>query len=137
MEPSFFILYVAEMSASVAFYTDLFGGSPIETSEHFTMFSLKSGVLFALWQQDDVAPAATAPGGIECCLPVASSTDVDATMAVWRERGIRIEQQPMMMDFGYTFVGLDPDGHRLRVFAPAERAHISSARLEHAQEQDA
>ena len=23
------------------------------------------------------------------------------------------------MDFGRTFVGLDPDGHRLRVFAPA------------------
>jgi hypothetical protein len=25
------------------------------------------------------------------------------------------------MDFGYTFVALDPDGHRLRVYAPAER----------------
>jgi hypothetical protein len=24
------------------------------------------------------------------------------------------------MDFGRTFVALDPDGHRLRVFAPAE-----------------
>jgi hypothetical protein len=23
------------------------------------------------------------------------------------------------MDFGRTFVALDPDGHRLRVFAPA------------------
>jgi len=23
------------------------------------------------------------------------------------------------MDFGYTFVGLDPNGQRLRVFAPA------------------
>jgi hypothetical protein len=22
------------------------------------------------------------------------------------------------MDFGFTFVALDPDGHRLRVFAP-------------------
>ena len=24
------------------------------------------------------------------------------------------------MDFGRTFVALDPDGHRLRVFAPRE-----------------
>jgi len=24
------------------------------------------------------------------------------------------------MDFGYTFVALDPDGHRLRVLVPAE-----------------
>jgi len=23
------------------------------------------------------------------------------------------------MDFGFTFVALDPDGHRLRVFAPS------------------
>jgi hypothetical protein len=26
---------------------------------------------------------------------------------------------PTKMDFGTTFVALDPDGHRLRVFAPA------------------
>ena len=26
------------------------------------------------------------------------------------------------MDFGRTFVALDPDGHRLRVFAPAPDA---------------
>ena len=25
---------------------------------------------------------------------------------------------PTAMDFGFTFVALDPDGHRLRVFAP-------------------
>jgi len=24
------------------------------------------------------------------------------------------------MDFGHTFVALDPDGHRLRVMVPAE-----------------
>jgi predicted enzyme related to lactoylglutathione lyase len=26
-------------------------------------------------------------------------------------------QQPTDIDFGRTFVGLDPDGHRLRVFS--------------------
>ncbi len=30
-----------------------------------------------------------------------------------------IAQPPTAMDFGLTFVALDPDGHRLRVFAPA------------------
>jgi catechol 2,3-dioxygenase-like lactoylglutathione lyase family enzyme len=29
------------------------------------------------------------------------------------------EQSPTELDFGRTFVALDPDGHRLRVFAPA------------------
>jgi len=28
-----------------------------------------------------------------------------------------IAQPLTQMDFGYTFVALDPDGHRLRVFA--------------------
>jgi hypothetical protein len=28
-------------------------------------------------------------------------------------------QRPVDLDFGRTFVVLDPDGHRLRVFAPA------------------
>jgi hypothetical protein len=31
------------------------------------------------------------------------------------------------MDFGRTFVGLDPDGHRMRVFAPASEAGASKA----------
>jgi hypothetical protein len=27
-------------------------------------------------------------------------------------------QSPIAMDFGFTFTAVDPDGHRLRVFAP-------------------
>ena len=30
-----------------------------------------------------------------------------------------VEPPPTDMDFGHTFVALDPDGHRLRVFSPA------------------
>jgi hypothetical protein len=33
------------------------------------------------------------------------------------KRGLPIAQAPTAMDFGPTFVALDPDGHRLRVFA--------------------
>ena len=32
--------------------------------------------------------------------------------------GVPIAQAPVALDFGYTFVGLDPDGHRLRMFVP-------------------
>ena len=45
--------------------------------------------------------------------------DVDAQHVDWRKRGLPIAQAPTTMDFGRTFVALDPDGHRLRVFAPA------------------
>ena len=43
---------------------------------------------------------------------------VDAHFEIWKKQGMPIAQQPTEMDFGYTFVACDPDGHRLRVFAP-------------------
>ena len=43
------------------------------------------------------------------------------TIARWQAFGAEIAQPPMQMDFGFTAVALDPDGHRLRVFVPAER----------------
>jgi predicted enzyme related to lactoylglutathione lyase len=41
------------------------------------------------------------------------------TIARWQSFGARIAQPPTRMDFGFTGVALDPDGHRLRVFVPA------------------
>jgi predicted enzyme related to lactoylglutathione lyase len=52
---------------------------------------------------------------------VESDGAVETTHAQWRESGVKIAQPPARMDFGYTFVGLDPDGHRVRVFAPGAR----------------
>jgi hypothetical protein len=43
---------------------------------------------------------------------------VEATHTRWLALGLPIAQPPTRMDFGYTCVGLDPDGHRLRAFAP-------------------
>ncbi len=47
------------------------------------------------------------------------ATAVDTTHADWSGRGLTILQRPTDMDFGRTFLAIDPDGHRLRVFAPA------------------
>ena len=33
----------------------------------------------------------------------------------WKKLNLKIELEPQMLDFGYTFVANDPDGHRLRV----------------------
>ena len=41
------------------------------------------------------------------------------TIARWRALGARVAQPPTRMDFGFAGVALDPDGHRLRAFAPA------------------
>ena len=76
------------------------------------MLPAAPGLMLGLWRRDGVAPAATAAGG-------GGAEDVDALFADWRGRGVKIAQTPTKMDFGYTFLALDPDGQRLRVFAPS------------------
>lgn len=116
--PNFLILYVDQPLQSAAFYADLLGCPAIETSPTFALFALESGLMLGLWSKHTVEPQATAPGGGELALTVDNPAAVDATHAAWCAKGLPILQAPVAMDFGYTFVALDPDGHRLRVFAP-------------------
>jgi catechol 2,3-dioxygenase-like lactoylglutathione lyase family enzyme len=119
-DPNFVILYVKDPSASAAFYADVLGRTPVETSPTFVMFALSSGVMLGLWQRDNVAPVAdAAASGAELAVTVPDADAVRATYADWSRRRLPIAQPPTAMDFGLTFVALDPDGHRLRVFAPA------------------
>ena len=37
----------------------------------------------------------------------------------WLARGLTLIQAPTKMEFGYTCMALDPDGHRLRLYCPA------------------
>jgi predicted enzyme related to lactoylglutathione lyase len=113
---NFVILYVDSPPASGSFYADLLGKAPVEASPTFVMFALDSGVMLGLWSRHTVEPAATPVGGGEIAVTV---DDVDAVHADWSNRGLRIVLEPTDMDFGRTFVALDPDGHRLRVFRPA------------------
>jgi catechol 2,3-dioxygenase-like lactoylglutathione lyase family enzyme len=119
-DPNFIILYVNNPPSSSDFYTALLGHPPVEASPGFVMFALESGVMLGLWLRHAVEPAAvSAPGASEIAFAVPSRSDVDAKYKEWMGRGLRIAQTPTAMDFGHTFVALDPDGHRLRVFAPA------------------
>lgn len=117
-DPNFSILYVQSPPASAAFYADLLGKGPVEASPGFALFALQSGTMLGLWASTGVQPAATPPGGSELAFALDGRDAVDAMHADWRRRGLRFAQEPLDMDFGYTFVALDPDGHRLRVFAP-------------------
>jgi predicted enzyme related to lactoylglutathione lyase len=112
---NFILLYVDNPAASGVFYADLLGKAPVEASPTFVMLALDSGVMLGLWSRHTVEPAATPVGGSEIAV---TAEDVDAVYADWSARGLRIAQEPTDMDFGRTFVALDPDGHRLRVFRP-------------------
>lgn len=118
-DPNFLLLYVKSPSASASFYSDLLGKPPVEASPTFVMFALESGVMLGLWAAGTVLPAATSGGGSEMAFAVDSPDTVRAQHAAWSAKGLVVVQAPTQMDFGYTFVALDPDGHRLRVFAPA------------------
>jgi predicted enzyme related to lactoylglutathione lyase len=82
------------------------------------MLKLSDEIMLGLWLKQNVQPPASAPsGGNEISFGVATAEDVQTTFAEWTGLGLTIAQPPTEMDFGLTFVALDPDGHRLRVFA--------------------
>ncbi|KPH82275.1 VOC family protein [Bosea vaviloviae] len=117
----FVLLYVDSPAASARFYAALLGREPIEESPTFAMLSLPSGLMLGLWSRHTVEPAAKAAGGgAEIAMTVSDAATVDATHADWIARGLSILQAPTDLDFGRTFVALDPDGHRLRVFCPSQ-----------------
>jgi catechol 2,3-dioxygenase-like lactoylglutathione lyase family enzyme len=115
----FILVYVENVAASEAFYASILGRPAIDSSNTFAMLPAAPGLMLGLWRRDGVKPPASATGGGEIAFPVDNPADVDAAFAEWRGLSVKIAQTPTKMDFGYTFVALDPDGHRLRVFAPA------------------
>jgi len=116
---SFLILYVDNPPKSAAFYADLLGRPVREQSPSFAMVPLSDDVMLGLWSRQMVEPAAAgAVGAGEIAFTVADAASVDKLHGEWAARGLTIAQAPTAMDFGTTFVALDPDGHRLRVFSP-------------------
>jgi catechol 2,3-dioxygenase-like lactoylglutathione lyase family enzyme len=119
IDPNVILLYVDSPTASSAFYADLLGKAPLESSPTFAMFALDSGIKLGLWARRSVQPVVMSSGGAtELALTVADRGAVNALHDDWAARGLAIAQRPVQMDFGYTFVALDRDGHRLRVLAP-------------------
>ncbi len=118
-DPNFIILYVNDPMRSADFYAHLMEKQPVEASPTFAMFALDSGVMLGLWSKHVVEPTTTGVGGGGEIAFSVSSRDVVGNLFIdWTQRGLVIEQEPVDMDFGYTFLAIDPDGHRLRVFTP-------------------
>ena len=119
LQPTYTLLYVDNPEASGRFYAALLGRAPVEAQPTFVLFAFDNGSRLGLWSRHTVVPAASAAGGgAEIAVTVADDATLDATHAAWAEKGLPILQPPTGVDFGRTFVALDPDGHRLRVFRP-------------------
>lgn len=119
--PNMIILYVADARRAAAFWSDLVGAAPIELSDTFAMLPLNPATRLGLWGIAGVEPSTTiCGGGGEIAIAVSGPAEVDAAHAAWVAAGRTILQPPTAMDFGRTFTAADPDGHRIRVFCPAE-----------------
>lgn len=121
MTPSlgFVLLFVENPQKSGCFYKEIFEMQPIEESPTFVMFALKNGVMLGLWSKHTAEPRVAAPAGaLEICFP---TDDVDALYEEWGKKQVTVAQKPTEMDFGRTFVILDPDGHRIRAYKLLEQ----------------
>ncbi|EKB11226.1 VOC family protein [Aeromonas veronii] len=118
--PQFTILYVTNPTRSALFYRELFGREPVEESPTFAMFVFESGARLALWSSATVEPAVTqTAGAMELAFTLPDNAAVDRLSDEWLARGLTLIQVPTKMEFGYTCMALDPDGHRLRLYCLA------------------
>lgn len=121
MKPDCLILYVTSPAESVLFYRSLLGREPVEQSPNFAMFVLNDKTMLGLWAAHDIQPASELRGGgSEIGITVQADAEVEAAVAAWKASGWPVLQTPTTMDFGYTAVTADPDGHRVRVFRPMQ-----------------
>ena len=120
-KPSTLLQYVRDVAASATFYSGILGTPPVEQSPGFALFLLGDGAARGRWQRDGVLPQVTAEAGAaELAMVAASPAEVQQLHDAWRALGVQITQAPVTLEFGHTFVGVDPDGHRLRVYSRAE-----------------
>lgn len=117
---NFLLLHVADHVASAALYHELLDIPIVEQTPDIAILPLRDGVMLGLWSRETVEPESSGQsGGSEIAFAVVDATAVETIHDAWKQHGLRILQAPTRMSFGLTFVALDPDGHRLRVFAPA------------------
>lgn len=81
------------------------------------MFVFESEAKLALWSSATVEPAVTqSVGAMELAFQLPDEAYVDSGLAEWQARGLTIIQQSTRMEFGYTGMALDHDGHRLHLY---------------------
>ncbi len=116
IEPNVIVLYVDKLAIASQFYQDLLGIKPEEASVTFHSFKLSNGMRLALKAKYSVVPPTEEKSGNgELAFTLNSDKKVDELFAKWQAKKISIIFPPTQMPFGYTFVAIDPDGHRLRV----------------------
>ena len=116
IEPVMIVLYVDNIETSSPFYQKLLGLKPVEASETFHQFTLSNGMSIGLKTRHSVSPPSNSHSNDnnELAFVVNDREKVDVFFSNSKELGIQTSHKPALESYGYTFVGLDPDGNRLR-----------------------
>ena len=119
-QPTAVIFYVDDIARSLKFYSELFNLKPSISSPFYVMFKLDNSFEIAIYDRKKLQPQAGAmSSSVELCFVVADRAALDELHEQWVQKGIEIIMPPTKMYFGGVhFMGLDPDGHRLRVGTP-------------------
>ena len=118
-----FVLYVENIEISKNFYTDTFECDGEILSPTFISFPLGDGVSIELKQLAQVSPKAhITGGGTELSLMVDNSKILHRIYEQWKNKRVKFVQTPVELIFGITFVAIDPDGHRIRVFTQNKKS---------------
>jgi hypothetical protein len=117
---NYLLLAVRNPRESAELYNRVLDAKPVENQETFVLYVLPSGLKVGLWRSDDMKPEPRPAGGVEISFTEDSRDAVLETYKRWKSWGLRIVQEPTDMDFGFTFVAEDRDGHRMRPFVRAE-----------------
>ena len=83
------------------------------------MFAFPNGIMLGLWSKYTAEPRVDQKtGATEVCF---ATENVDSLYDFLANKKLTVIQKPTAMDFGKTFVVLDPDGHRVRFYRLAEK----------------
>lgn len=120
--PNSVIFYVSDIQKSISFYTHLLQKNPIHPSSSFAMFALSENLTLGLWDRTCVQPKANWSEEFqlhELAFMLPNELRLKQQLHDWQAAGAILIQEIILMDFGWSFMVQDPDGHRLRVLCPA------------------
>ena len=113
-----FVLYVTDIHRSMDFYSKAFDCEPTLLSPTFAAITFASNVKITLKQSDTLTPISKVTGGgTELSIALTDKQALENLYKEWKAKGIQFKQAPEESVFGINFVAIDPDGHRIRIFA--------------------
>ncbi|EJL6392976.1 glyoxalase [Vibrio vulnificus] len=112
------VLYVESIQTSQEFYEKILPCKVKALSPTFVSFKLPDGPLLELKQLAHCNPSSSITGGgTEISILIKNRDALHCLFQDWSNKGIQFLLEPIEQIYGITFVAIDPDNHRIRVFA--------------------